>query len=109
MTNNNNTPYVLTFIDTRGVPVVIDLPPASGKVVLFGSVRWLQKFATWKFRFNLPLASHHSIISSASASNVGGISSPIPFAVFRLMANSNLVDCITGRSAGISPLRTRPV
>ena len=51
----------------------------------------------------------HSITSSASASSVGGISRPSAFAVFRLMTNSNLVDCMTGRSASFSPLRTRPV
>src|SRR5262249_30873391 len=55
------------------------------------------------------LATLHSITSSASASSVGGISRPSAFAVFRLMTNSNLVACITGRSAGFSPLRTRPV
>jgi hypothetical protein len=27
----------------------------------------------------------------------------------RLITNSNRVDCTTGRSAGCSPLRTRPV
>jgi hypothetical protein len=30
------------------------------------------------------------------------------FAVFRLMTSSNVVDCITGRSAGLVPLKTRP-
>src|SRR5262249_2838478 len=55
------------------------------------------------------LAALHSITSSASARSVAGISRPSAFAVFRLMTNSNLVACITGRSAGFSPLRTRPV
>jgi tripartite-type tricarboxylate transporter receptor subunit TctC len=31
------------------------------------------------------------------------------FAVFRLMTNSNLVGCMTGNSAGFSPLRILPV
>ncbi len=31
------------------------------------------------------------------------------FAVLRLMTNSNLVVCWTGRSAGVSPLRTLDV
>ena len=53
-------------------------------------------------------APFHSITSSASASSVGGMSRPSVFAVLRLMTNSNLVDCITGRSAGFSPLRMRP-
>src|SRR5258705_51434 len=50
----------------------------------------------------------HSITSSARASKFGGISRPSAFAVFRLMTNSNVVGCITGRSAGLSPLRMRP-
>jgi hypothetical protein len=51
----------------------------------------------------------YSITSSASASNVGGKSRPSAFAVERLMTISNFVGCATGRSAGFSPLRTRPV
>jgi hypothetical protein len=50
----------------------------------------------------------YSIISSATESNVGGIDRLSALAAFRLMTNSNLVDCMTGRSAGFSPLRTRP-
>jgi hypothetical protein len=51
----------------------------------------------------------YSITSSASASSVGGISRPIVLAVCRLMTNSNLLTLNTGRSAGPSPLRMRPV
>src|SRR5262245_42152979 len=54
------------------------------------------------------LAAFHSITSSARASSVGGTSRPSARAVCRLMMNSNLVARITGRSAGFSPLRTRP-
>ena len=50
----------------------------------------------------------HSITSSARASSIGGTVRPSAFAVFRLIASSNLVGCITGRSAGFSPLRMRP-
>src|SRR6516164_10696573 len=50
----------------------------------------------------------YSIISSATESTVGGIDRPSALAAFRLMTSSNLVDCMTGRSAGFSPLRTRP-
>src|SRR5882672_10368862 len=49
--------------------------------------------------------SHHSMTSSAVASNSGGIVSPSGFAVRRLITSSNLVDCATGRSAGLAPLR----
>ena len=51
----------------------------------------------------------HSITSSASATKFGGMLRPSALAVFILMTNSNLVGCITGRSAGFSPLRMRPV
>src|SRR6516165_8568488 len=51
----------------------------------------------------------HSITSSARASSVGGTDRPSSFAVCRLMTSSNLVDCITGRSAGFAPFKMRPV
>src|SRR5262249_49218025 len=54
-------------------------------------------------------ASFHSITSSASASSLSGTSRPSAFAVLRLMTSSNLVGCITGKSAGFAPLRIRPV
>src|SRR6516225_3951779 len=50
----------------------------------------------------------HSITSSASASRLSGIDRPSALAVLRLMTNSNLVGCTTGKSAGFSPLRIRP-
>jgi hypothetical protein len=51
----------------------------------------------------------HSITSSASASSVGGMSMASALAVKRLMTISNFVGCATGRLAGFSPLRMRPV
>jgi hypothetical protein len=54
------------------------------------------------------IASLHSITSSASASTLSDTLRPSAFAVLRLIANSNLVGCITGKSAGFSPLRIRP-
>src|SRR5438874_73247 len=51
----------------------------------------------------------HSITSSAIASTPGGTSMPSVLAVCKLITNSNLVARITGRSAGFSPLRIRPV
>src|SRR5262245_13690452 len=50
----------------------------------------------------------HSITSSALASSVGGTVRPSILAVSALMTNSNLLDCMTGRSAGFAPLRMRP-
>src|SRR5262245_49039309 len=51
------------------------------------------------------LAALHSITSSARASRFGGTSMPSARAVDRLMTSSNLVGCMTGKSAGLAPLR----
>src|SRR5271163_3240800 len=51
------------------------------------------------------IAPSHSITPSASASNVGGISTPIALAVFRLTIVMNFVACSIGRSPGLAPLR----
>ena len=51
----------------------------------------------------------YSITSSAATSNDGGIVRPSAFAVLRLTVSSTFVDCWTGKSAGFSPLRMRPV
>ena len=56
-------------------------------------------------RSTLDLVSSHLISLVARASTSGGIVRPICFAVLRLMTNSNLVGCSTGRSAGLVPLR----
>src|SRR5262249_38290261 len=50
----------------------------------------------------------HSITSSASASSLPGTVRPSILAVWALITNSNLVDCTTGKSAGLAPLRMRP-
>src|SRR5262245_37398447 len=55
------------------------------------------------------LSAPHSITSSTLASSCGGTSRPSALAVCRLMANSNLVDCNTGSSAGLAPLMMLPV
>src|SRR5262249_4212395 len=51
----------------------------------------------------------HSITSSASCWRCSGTSRPSTLAVCRLMTNSNLVACTTGRLAGFAPFRIRPV
>src|SRR5262249_8501417 len=51
----------------------------------------------------------HSITSSAVASTFAGIARPSATAVVRLITNSNLVGCSTGRSAGLAPLRMLPL
>src|SRR5262245_18133926 len=67
----------------------------------------MQECAAGKFHFEPP-SSHHSITSSAVASSVGGTVRPSSLAVARLMTSSNFDACITGRSAGLAPLRMRP-
>src|SRR5262245_43176874 len=52
---------------------------------------------------------HHSITSSARESKSSEIVTPSAFAVFKLSTNWNLTVSITGRSAGLTPLSTRPV
>src|SRR5262245_1146291 len=47
----------------------------------------------------------YSITSSARASSDGGIVNPSALATLTLMTSSNLVDCSTGRSAGLDPFR----
>lgn len=51
------------------------------------------------------LALNHSIIWSARSSSEDGIVRPSAFAAVLLITNSNFVDCSTGRSAGLAPLR----
>src|SRR5262249_27345915 len=51
----------------------------------------------------------HSITSSAATCSVGGTVRPSGWVVLRFITNSNLVGCKTGKSAGFSPLRIRPV
>src|SRR5262245_25674595 len=55
------------------------------------------------------LAALHSITSSARTRIDVGTSRPSALAVLRLMISSTLVACWTGKSAGFSPLRIRPV
>src|SRR5262249_62298089 len=50
----------------------------------------------------------HSITSSVIASTPGGMVSPSVRAVLRLITSSKRVDCTTGKSPGLAPLRIRP-
>src|SRR5262252_6226146 len=50
-------------------------------------------------------AGAHSITSSARASKIRDRSRPSALAALRLITNSNLVPCWTGKSAGFAPLR----
>ena len=55
------------------------------------------------------VAPPHSITSSAVNNSFAGTSRPSALAALRLITSSNLVGRRTGRSAGLSPLRIRPV
>src|SRR5262249_46449950 len=55
------------------------------------------------------LAPLHSITSSTRPISGIGTLRASALAVFMLMTSSTLVACWTGRSAGFSPLRIRPV
>ena len=52
--------------------------------------------------------SRYSMTSSAIASRPGWMAMWSAFAVLRLITNSNLVGCNTGKSLGLVPLRMRP-
>ena len=56
---------------------------------------------------DIPLS--YSITSAAATSTDGGIVRPSALAVFKFTVSSTFVDCCTGKSAGFSPLRMRPV
>src|SRR5439155_24781668 len=51
----------------------------------------------------------HSITSSTAICSASGTARPSAFAVFMLITNSKRVGSMTGRSAGFSALRMRPV
>src|SRR5262249_11898365 len=56
--------------------------------------------------YSMPVYLGASLITfSARIITTGGIVRPRALAVFRLITNSNLVGCSTGRSAGLVPLR----
>jgi hypothetical protein len=56
--------------------------------------------------FGLRILDYHSSDDSiCSGDTFGGITKPICFAVLRFSANSNLLGCWTGSSAGWAPLR----
>jgi hypothetical protein len=89
------------FLTPTGLRLCIAARSVS--VVPDGTTLGNERFGEPRYPIN------YSITSSARSSNPGGISSLISLAVLRLMANSIFTDCCTGRSAGFSPFRMRPV
>jgi Tripartite tricarboxylate transporter family receptor len=63
----------------------------------------------WAILVLRPHRTRYWITSSAMANSVSGMVRPRALAVLRLMTSSNFVACWTGRSAGFSPLRIRPI
>jgi hypothetical protein len=53
----------------------------------------------------VPVEHDYSVTWSARSSSAGVIVMPRALAVLRLIANSNVVGCSTGRSAGLAPFR----
>src|SRR6266540_6351077 len=99
----NPTPHAIAVYASQPLsPVATQHSLPSGRYSLLGPD--LHRLDRTSFAWRT-----HSITSSAIASSVGGISRPSVLAVLRLGTNSNLVDCMTGRSAEFSPLRIRPV
>ena len=52
----------------------------------------------------ISVSSGYRMIRSARPNTLGGIVTPICFAVFKLTASSNFVACSIGNSAGLNPL-----
>src|SRR5580765_3813252 len=99
----NPTPHAIAVYASQPLsPVATQHSLPSGRYSLLGPDfhRLDRTSFTWRT---------HSITSSARASRVGGISRPMRLAVLRLITSSNFVDWMTGKSAGLAPLRMRPV
>jgi hypothetical protein len=73
------------------------------RIHLFGADVSFHQVRTWRRRS----LSRHSITLSAMASTPGGIVKLSIFAVLRLMLNSNLIGCSTGRLEALAPFNIR--
>ena len=113
----------MTTLPERSVPRPLDAQSAFAVTSDKGATRELPRSmsalppkadmcsATRDVRF-VPIADialFHWITSSAPAISERGTVRPSALAVLRLMTSSNLVVRSIGRSAGLSPLRIRPV
>ena len=81
---------------TRNVPIVFT---NTNDPIAFGFVSSLAR----------PGGNTTGFINIESTHSVSGMVRPRALAVLRLMVSSIFTDCCTGRSAGFSPLRMRPV
>src|SRR5512144_2631596 len=95
----NPTPHAIAVYASQPLsPVATQHSLPSGRYSLLGPVFHRLDRTSFAWRT-------HSITSSARSSSVGGTVPPSVFAVVRLITSSNFVDCSTGRSAGLAPLR----
>src|SRR5262245_35953126 len=98
----NPTPHAIAVYASQPLsPVATQHSLPSGRYSLLGPVFHRLDRTSFAWRT-------HSITSSARASRVGGMSRPSPFAVARLITNSNFVGSSTGKSPGLTPLRILP-
>src|SRR6187551_341616 len=94
----NPTPHAIAVYASQPLsPVATQHSLPSGRYSLLGPVFHRLDRTSFAWRT-------HSITSSASASSLSGTMRPSALAVLRLRTSSNLVGCITGRSAGLVPL-----
>ena len=63
------------------------------------------KFQMPKWYYSRVSPHAYLMTRSALASMLGGIVTPIAFAVLRFITSSNFVGCSTGRSAGLAPFK----
>jgi len=87
------------------------LPPATADMTLHRPSPLCAITRREQVQQDAPENAHptYSMTSSAMASSVGGTSRPSALAVLILINSSSFVACCTGRSAGFSPFRMRPV
>jgi hypothetical protein len=94
---------ISTFFAEPTRPFMSAMPPIATKAV---SRSETSRCATSR-HMQCSKQHRYSITSSAMASSLSGTVRPSILAVEELMTNSNLLDCRTGRSAGLAPLRIR--
>src|SRR3954464_2781321 len=95
----NPTPHAIAVYASQPLsPVATQHSLPSGRYSLLGPVFHRLDRTSFAWRT-------HSITSSASSSIELGTTRSRVLAALRLITNSNLVGCKTGRSAGLAPLR----
>ena len=109
-------PSVLSIFHARGRPTAVGQKRTNHRRLKSTFVRCYSNSGQTLVWLECPLSAKsglmqcskqhlYSITSSARESSDGGTVRPIAFAVLRLMTNSNLVGCSTGRSPGLAPLK----